>query len=958
MVDLSDVHIPTAMGKGASVPFGPYKDFAACVAANKDKDSPEGYCAATHKKITGKFPQEMSEEAASDVEVALGGIDPEFFTDEALDLVFDVLHTDFDEDDEPVVEELSDDEDEEDFQDEPTVRVRLPSGEIRTIGLKDLPKEDQERFRRASRAIERKVGGGKKGKESKKETFKVRVHGAKGHAIVLRISADSEDDAKAEAIKRAGKTKLTPPFKASIAGSGGSGALKRLATGKGLLGLGAKASVAAGVAIGAAPTVIKAIAKSRRSFNESLFEQGAVAKKRFVMGVEAFSPGTHIDSQGNSRNWTHDEMNYMVGAFAKGIPGDVPVKLGHSSPEHNDAIAKALGLPMEVLQGDGGTGMARLGQVSGVNFNGDKLTVDMELHEKVASLVEDEFFNSVSLEILHQDDGPVISGIALLGGQRPALKDLAPLQEATLLEDGTKPAMLLFEAKVHTPPKFYKFNESGQIHIPMPEATAEGKKDGHKVWDVPINDPGRNRRIIATVSAPDEVSAGRIGLRVTENFLLSATGPLGTVLGTIAGVVLGRRLLSGKPLLNVGGVVGRLKWFEEDSKLSANFGIEQTRQALNAIIVAVANGAISQSQALRQIGEVREGIETDEEETLAHKVIRFLRRRDPSEPPHPEDANVLLQEFEEYMKKPLNFEVEQTRRALKEILGSLTDGAINPGQALGMVAQVDIEQEDEKSLIAKAIRFIRSIDPSIPFQEEAKALMAKFDEHGTWTVVTSEGRALHVSGDTEEEAKESAKGSLKEGETIKSASRTSVSSVSKEEEQMKGELTKVLGLHESASESDVVAAVTKLTSGQGGSSFAEVNTRLKAVEEENKILKHNSRVSHYREEVTGIKAIPGTPTELANKLVKMEESAGTETAEDILKAWKETDVKAKSLGIFSASLSNGNATDEGTFMGEVKKYQEENKDTTFTQAYEHVRKDKPDLWNDYSDLVKGEPTKA
>ena len=36
--------------------FGAYKDFDACVAANQDKESPEGYCASIEKKITGEWP--------------------------------------------------------------------------------------------------------------------------------------------------------------------------------------------------------------------------------------------------------------------------------------------------------------------------------------------------------------------------------------------------------------------------------------------------------------------------------------------------------------------------------------------------------------------------------------------------------------------------------------------------------------------------------------------------------------------------------------------------------------------------------------------------------------------------------------------------------------------------------------------------------------------------------------
>jgi len=41
-------------------PFGKYANFAACVSANKGKKNPEAYCAALHKKITGKWPTEKA----------------------------------------------------------------------------------------------------------------------------------------------------------------------------------------------------------------------------------------------------------------------------------------------------------------------------------------------------------------------------------------------------------------------------------------------------------------------------------------------------------------------------------------------------------------------------------------------------------------------------------------------------------------------------------------------------------------------------------------------------------------------------------------------------------------------------------------------------------------------------------------------------------------------------------
>ncbi len=42
-------------------PFGDFEDFDACVAANQDKDDPEGFCAWLHQQITGEWPTEKAE---------------------------------------------------------------------------------------------------------------------------------------------------------------------------------------------------------------------------------------------------------------------------------------------------------------------------------------------------------------------------------------------------------------------------------------------------------------------------------------------------------------------------------------------------------------------------------------------------------------------------------------------------------------------------------------------------------------------------------------------------------------------------------------------------------------------------------------------------------------------------------------------------------------------------------
>ena len=45
------------------MPFAGYKDFAACVAANKSKDNPKAYCASIERKIIGKT--KMAKKAAA-----------------------------------------------------------------------------------------------------------------------------------------------------------------------------------------------------------------------------------------------------------------------------------------------------------------------------------------------------------------------------------------------------------------------------------------------------------------------------------------------------------------------------------------------------------------------------------------------------------------------------------------------------------------------------------------------------------------------------------------------------------------------------------------------------------------------------------------------------------------------------------------------------------------------------
>lgn len=47
-------------------PFGEYSNFSDCVSQNQDKESPEGFCAFLHERVTGEYPGEKSKKQESE----------------------------------------------------------------------------------------------------------------------------------------------------------------------------------------------------------------------------------------------------------------------------------------------------------------------------------------------------------------------------------------------------------------------------------------------------------------------------------------------------------------------------------------------------------------------------------------------------------------------------------------------------------------------------------------------------------------------------------------------------------------------------------------------------------------------------------------------------------------------------------------------------------------------------
>ncbi len=150
-----------------------------------------------------------------------------------------------------------------------------------------------------------------------------------------------------------------------------------------------------------------------------------------IVGLEIFSVGTHTDSMGSTETFSGADLDNMVEQFNAGEPWRPAVKLGHTSDEFNEMVAKALDVPVETIAGEDGGGIIALGEITRLVRKQNKLIADLEVPDQVADWIDRGFLRDVSSEMILDDDGNwVISGLALLGAEAPAVDDLRGLAAA------------------------------------------------------------------------------------------------------------------------------------------------------------------------------------------------------------------------------------------------------------------------------------------------------------------------------------------------------------------------------------------------------------------------------------------------------------------------------------------------------------------------------------------------
>lgn len=135
-----------------------------------------------------------------------------------------------------------------------------------------------------------------------------------------------------------------------------------------------------------------------------------------IKGIELFQTGVW-----NGDKYNEQDIDEMVASFGnKGF--EAPVKLGHNSEQEKD-------------------GQPAFGWISRVYRQGTKLLGDLaHVPKRLGEAIELKQYRHVSIEMLlnYKPDMPkVLRAVALLGGDMPAVKGLAPLDRAEIVFDDT-----------------------------------------------------------------------------------------------------------------------------------------------------------------------------------------------------------------------------------------------------------------------------------------------------------------------------------------------------------------------------------------------------------------------------------------------------------------------------------------------------------------------------------------
>jgi hypothetical protein len=218
--------------------------------------------------------------------------------------------------------------------------------------------------------------------------------------------------------------------------------------------------------------------------------------------LEIFSAGTWTPGNGTDVTFTEDDLDAMVGNFAA-LQGTNVVrphlKLGHT--EAQKWFGQAVGIPT-------------LGWIDRVWREGRKLFADISnVPNALLDMIKGHHYHNVSAEVFppgaieHEGKkfGPVLSAVALLGTEMPAVKDLAGLASALYADQftaSTAAAPIIFNQEANQS----MFTQE-QVDSLIAAATAKAVKDVNDANAAKFSD---NTAQITTLTARAEAAETKL----------------------------------------------------------------------------------------------------------------------------------------------------------------------------------------------------------------------------------------------------------------------------------------------------------------------------------------------------------------------------------------------------------------------------------------------------------------
>ena len=711
--------------------------------------------------------------------------------------------------------------------------------------------------------------------------------------------------------------------------------------------------------------------------------------------IPIFKPGVHKDSEGNVNPWTDKDMKRMVHNFNSKVFSTVPIKVGHTSEAFNKKVADSLGLPVPLIKGEGKKqlGAIRIGEVTKLDYTDQTLNAVVQpANEKVEKLYSSGYFNSVSPEIRVNKDSngnrdPALGALAMLGAQRPALAENADV----LLEDGedadevyffeesdfaSTPDDLSYKQRLgmathnqrtkqslgknayKVPPskgsskglkvgafligagaafkvieklqqnkkKSAKHSENFDSRWPVPHKEAD-KGTSETTWRIPVKDDNDKTVRVIHQRAGTRLEAANLVAKEAASGVGEFARVIGRGIGGIAVVLIGAKIakgtLSKKKVLKSKGVgfrniIGLGRRYQDQNHYIVYFSDDSQNEYISHVLAVDGETALSYAKSSQ---------ETPKNWSVGQVGLfeYFQEKTNGSGGAKP--FSVTVKDTSDGSTSTIKIQADSPKDATEKVAAKVeskpsmeVEGAKPMGKSDN--SDFDFEDFDDTDL---------EDDDGDETSDHDDG-----DEEFTEEEYADIGRQAMAMRNSSTARMQAGKSMKKKGAYDKMSDLLFQDSGDTDDEDE--EEPKQLNF----SESEVVI-------------IQHFQSEIDSKNDELAKLQDEKRIAAYSEQLSHLTSVPGTPIELATRLVEIESfgEEGEKTAKFLFNQWEGMQEAADASGLGTISLVAGSGdSDAGGFMKEIEKFEEANPESTNAQAYVAVSKQRPDLKRAYDKEAK------